>query len=208
MVDRALREFQAGLDRRLSFHILYRFYHPRVERFLARRVFSPEERLDLNQEVLLRIYQNLDGFRGEGSLDGWVIRIAQNVYRKWRDRQSGGKSADPETVSLETRQRPAETAAQESSPLAPDPPSSPLEDLLGRERAEILRSAVGELPPRMRCALELAVYQERSIQEIAELLRIAPGTVKAHLFKAREKLCTRLQGQLDGLDFPIGEAET
>lgn len=208
-VARALEGFQAGTDRTGNFHILHRFYHRRVERFLARRVFSPEERLDLNQEVFLRIYQNLDGFRGEGSLDGWVLRITQNVVRKWRDRQPGGKSAAPETVSLEARPRRAETTARESSPLSPDPPGSPLEDLLGRERAEMLRSAMDELPRQMRRVLEMYVFQERSTREIAELLRIALGTVKAHLFKAREKLREKLQGQLDGLDFPIDdEAET
>jgi RNA polymerase sigma-70 factor (ECF subfamily) len=206
-IQRAVVGFQAGEDRRGHFRTLHRFFHPRVERFLARRVFSPEERLDLNQEVFLRIYQNLEGFRGDGSLDGWVIRITQNVYRKWRNRQPGGPSAGPEMIRLEARQRLTETTVLHRSPQSPDVPGSPLEEVLGRERAERLRSAIGELPPRMRHALQMSVYQERSIREIADLLRVAPGTVKAHLFKAREALRAKLADQFDGLDLPSQEVE-
>src|SRR5512134_3094909 len=93
---RAVLDFQRGADREKSFELLFRRFHPRVERFLAPRVFSPEERLDLTQAIFLRIYQGLDGYRREGSLEGWVLHIAFNVYRKWRDRQPGGRQAVPE----------------------------------------------------------------------------------------------------------------
>ena len=48
--------------------------------------------------------------------------------------------------------------------------------------------AIGELPPQQRLCMELRVYQERSMQEIAAALRISPETVKAHLFQARQRL--------------------
>ncbi len=95
-IVRAVLDFQRGADREKNFELLFRRFRPRIERFLASRVFSPEERLDLTQMTFLRIYQGLEGYRGEGSLEGWVLRIAFNVYRKWRDRQPGGRQAVPE----------------------------------------------------------------------------------------------------------------
>lgn len=86
-VARAVLDFQRGADREKSFELLFRRFRPRIERFLAARVFSPEERLDLTQAIFLRIYRGLEGYRGEGSLEGWVLQIALNVYRKWRDHQ-------------------------------------------------------------------------------------------------------------------------
>src|SRR5262245_47511701 len=115
-VIRAVLDFQHGVDREKSFEVLFRRFRPRIERFLAQRVFSREERLDLTQAIFLKIYQGLEGFRGEGSLEGWVLHIALNVYRKWRDRQPGGRQAAPE-VSVEDTSGAPEPAAAASSAL-------------------------------------------------------------------------------------------
>src|SRR5690349_2873139 len=109
---RAVRDFQRGVDRERNFELLFRRFRPRIERFLAPRVFSPEERLDLTQAIFLRIYRGLEGYRGEGSLEGWVLQVALNVYRKWRDRQPGGPQASPEIAleDLSEAPEPAEAA--------------------------------------------------------------------------------------------------
>ena len=196
---RAVLDFQRGRDREKSFELLFRRFRPRIERFLAQRVFSPEERLDLTQAVFLRIYRGLEGYRGEGSLEGWVLQIAVNVYRKWRDEQPGGKNAVPE-VPFEDP-----SGIPEPSPSAPFPsPSataSPLDQAVRRERLEALRDAIGELPPKQRLCMELRVYQDRSMQEIAAVLRISPETVKAHLFQARQRLWDKLHGTFGTIDF-------
>jgi len=54
-IVRAVLDFQRGIDREKSFELLFRRFRPRIERFLAPRVFSPEERLDLTQAIFLRI---------------------------------------------------------------------------------------------------------------------------------------------------------
>jgi RNA polymerase sigma-70 factor (ECF subfamily) len=196
---RAVHDFQRGADRERSFELLFRRFRPRIERFLAPRVFSPEERLDLTQAIFLRIYRGLEGYRGEGSLEGWVLQIAVNVYRKWRDEQPGGRNAVPEVPFADPSEAP------EPSPAAPFPsPSaaaSPLDLAVRRERLEVLRQAIGELPPKQRLCMELRVYQDRSMQEIAAALRISPETVKAHLFQARQRLWDKLHGTFGTIDF-------
>ncbi len=195
-VERAVLDFQRGTEREKSFEILFHRYRPRIERFLAPRVFSREERLDLTQVIFLRIYQGLDGYRGEGSLDGWVLQVAWNAYRKWRDRQPGGQNAVPE-VPFEAAGAPQPSPAAATYAAAP---ASPLDDAVRRERLQALREAVGELPPQQRLCMELRVYQERSVKEIAVALRISPETVKAHLFQARQRLWDRLHGAFGAID--------
>jgi RNA polymerase sigma-70 factor, ECF subfamily len=196
--ERAVLAFQRGADREDSFALLFQRFRPRIERFLAPRVFSPEERLDLTQTIFLRIYQGLEGFRGEGSLEGWVLQVAFNVYRKWRDRQPGGPHAVPE-VAFDSDRAP-EPSAGIDSPFTSEA-ASPLDHAVRRERLEALREAIAELPPKQRHCMELRVYQERSVKEIAVALRISPETVKAHLFQARQRLWDKLQGTFGSLDF-------
>lgn len=198
-VARAVLDFQRGADREKSFELLFRRFRPRVERFLASRVFSPEERRDLTQATFLRIYQGLEGYRGEGSLEGWVLQIACNVYRKWRDRQPGGRQAVPEIPFEDPSGAPEPTPAAHAP--SPSATASPLDRVVRQERLEALREAIGELPPKQRLCMELRVYQERSVQEIAAALRISPETVKAHLFQARQRLADKLSRSFGTIEF-------
>lgn len=197
-IERAVEEFQRGSEREKNFELLFRRYRPRIERFLAPRVFSPEERLDLTQVIFLRIYQGLEGYRGEGSLDGWVLQVAFNAYRKWRDLQPGGQHAVPE-VSLDPAMDPKPSAATPLSSASDT--ASPLDRVVRQERLEALREAIGELPKKQRHCMELRVYQERSVKEIAVALRISPETVKAHLFQARQRLWEKLHGAFGAIEF-------
>jgi RNA polymerase sigma-70 factor (ECF subfamily) len=197
-VERAVHDFQRGVDREKNFEILFHCFRPRVERFLAPRVFSPEERLDLTQTIFLRIYQGLEGYRGEGSLEGWLLQVTFNVYRKWRDRQPGGQHEVPE-VALDPAEVPETQAASDSS--AASNPASPLDHAVRRERLAALKEAITELPRQQRHCMELRVYQERSVKEIAVALKISPETVKAHLFQARQRLWDRLHGAFGAIEF-------
>jgi RNA polymerase sigma-70 factor, ECF subfamily len=198
-VVRAVHDFQRGADRERSFELLFRRFRPRIERFLAPRVFSPEERLDLTQATFLRIYQGLEGYRGEGSLEGWVLQIAFNVYRKWRDHQPGGRQAVPE-IPFEDLSEAPEPSPESLFP-SPSATGSALDQIVRQERLKALREAIGELAPKQRLCMELRVYQERSVQEIAVALRISPETVKAHLFQARQRLWDKLHHTLGTIDF-------
>lgn len=198
-VMRAVLDFQRGADREQSFELLFRRFRPRIERFLASRVFSPEERLDLTQIIFLQIYRGLEGYRGEGSLEGWLLQIACNVYRKWRDHQPGGRQAVPEIPFAGSAGAPEPSSAADFPSASREP--SPLDRIVRQERREALRKAIGELPPQQRLCMELRVYQERSLQEIAVALRISPETVKAHLFQARQRLAEKLHTTFATIDF-------
>jgi len=127
------------------------------------------------------------------------LQIACNVYRKWRDRQPGGRRAVPE-VPFEGSAGAQEPEAAAGFP-SPSAAASPLDGIVREERLRSVREAIGELAPKQRLCMELRVYQERSVQEIAVALRISPETVKAHLFQARQRLWDKLHPTLGTIEF-------
>jgi len=187
-VEQALDRCRRGVEIDHSFRIVYLHYLPRVERFLQRLVFSPVERLDLTQEIFLKVYRGLEGYSGDAEFEHWVMRIAHNTYRTWRDHQPGGRHASREAPVDPDRLRPDPAAGGSSLNQDWARARTPLDDVMEKERRRALIEAVERLPARMRHAIALRIWRDRSIKEIAVALRISPETAKVHLFLARKKL--------------------
>jgi RNA polymerase sigma-70 factor (ECF subfamily) len=188
-----------GADREAAFRQLFdRFYRP-LFRFFEGRGFSPEESRDLIQETFLRVFRGIEGFRGDARWDHWLFRIAANTAAKALRHGSAGKRAG-RTVSWEeadvSDSPPAEVAGSPRDEEAP----APLRRLLDREKKELLRQAIAGLPAQMRRCVRLRVFQDLDYEEIAEVLRISPSTVKVQLFKARKRLQGELEDSFSGFD--------
>lgn len=182
VLERAALAFQAGRDPERNFRLLFERFHRPVERFFARRGVRPEDCLDLTQETFLSMYRGLEGYRSEGRLGHWVLRIAATTYLQWL---RAGKAA-----KRSGREEPTDEAAHEAPALRH--PSRQLDAVLENEQRRVLRRAVRELPDQMRNCLLLRLDQELTYPEIATLMRLSPDTVKAHLFQARRRLRDRL----------------
>jgi RNA polymerase sigma-70 factor (ECF subfamily) len=191
IVEQAVRRFQEGDDRPVAFRVLYETYFRAIERFFARKGLSPEDCLDLTQETFLGIYKGLDGYEHRQRFSAWLYRAATTIYLKWLRTARTAKRAVLE-VSRDSMENPDSTLAV---------PGRQLDDLLDEERRRALRSAVAELPEQMRECLTLRLYQQLSYSEIATIKKISVETVKAHLFRAREKLQEKLAG------FALGDLE-
>jgi RNA polymerase sigma factor (sigma-70 family) len=153
-------------------------YRPVGERFFRRRGCSHDLVADLTQETLLLIWKNRDSFRGdnEATFRSWAGCIARTVWaRHWVD---------------DGRRPTMEPLEDEPTGPAADPAASAAE---GQEHA-ILQSAIGRLPPKMRCVLTL-VSQGRTENEVAIILRCSLNTVKAHMHQARARLRQDLGGR-------------
>ncbi len=144
---------------------------------------------DLIQDTLRRVFAHGGRFTNEPALHGFVLRVAENVWKTWYGQQkrqavaSGGGCIGAEEGEGE-RATPLETA------LSVEPVA--LTRLLDEEQRRLLRQAIETLPPKGRRCVMLRVYHERSIEEIANLLRISVGAVKAHLHQSKEKLAAKL----------------
>ncbi len=183
-IERAIADFQRGVDRERNFRFLFDIFYDPTRYFLARRVSSHEDCLDLTQETFLRVYKGLEGYRGEAQFGTWVFRIAFNTYLKWL-RRARTDDKGPEAVKGAEE---LEGAWEDDQMVAVSSEESPLDSALQSERRMVLRRAIEELPEQMRRCTELRIYHDLSYREIAVVLRRSIETVKVHLFQARKKL--------------------
>ena len=142
------------------------------------------EALDLSQEVFLRVFRTLHGFRGQSTLRTWIYRIvvnqARNRQRWWRRRHRA------QQISLDEHVQAHGDLPEGGNGTSPD-------RLLGqKELAERIRGALERLPFDQKTALVLREIDGLSYEEIGFSLGIAVGTVKSRLARARESL----RGQL------------
>lgn len=143
------------------------------------------EALDLSQEVFLRVFRTLPGFRGQSTLRTWIYRIvvnqARNRQRFWRRRHRAHQ------VSLDEHIRDHGELPAPGDGGAPD-------RLLGQKQlAERIRTALEHLPFDQKTALVLREIDGLSYEEIGFSLGIAVGTVKSRLARAREALRAQLR---------------
>ena len=143
-----------------------------------------DEALDLSQEVFLRVFRTIRGFRGQSSLRTWIYRIAVNQARNRHRFWSRRHRADQ--VSLD------EHVAAHGEFLSGGE-STPDQVLAQKELAGRLQHALDSLPFDQRTAIVLREIDGLSYEEIAFSLGIAIGTVKSRLTRARHALRLELR---------------
>jgi RNA polymerase sigma-70 factor (ECF subfamily) len=138
---------------------------------------------DLAQDVFLRLFRALPGFRNESLVSTYLYRIAVNVAQdEWKRR----RREDPTHVSLSD-----ETAAWEDR--LEHPGQNPEESLEERQFQRLVEEHLMELSGIERSVLVLYHQEERSYQQIAEALGMPIGTVRTHLHRGRKKMRDALQ---------------
>jgi len=135
------------------------------------------EAYDVSQEVFLKIHRGLPNFRGESKLSTWIHTIAINTCRNH--------------VSFFRRLFSRQVELTEKLALRSSEPG-PEEEVMSREREAFLKAEIHKLPAKYREIVILKDIQERSYEEIGEILEINQGTVKSRLHRAREALSERL----------------
>ena len=143
-----------------------------------RMVGDEQEAEDIAQDVFMRVYQALPNFRGDSKFSTWLYKIVSNVCLNRL------RKVNPETVSIE-----ANDEEQKFSPLrladSDDTPEANFEWKRFRER---IRNMVSALPPQYSEVVTLRHMKGMAYDEIASTLNLPLGTVKTHLFRAKERL--------------------
>ena len=170
----ALRRFAGGDDS--AFEALVHAHQDRVFRLALALLGRRDDARDAAQEVFLRAYRSLRGFRFESRLSTWLHRLTVNVCRESQRRWWSEAKKRSRWLRL-------------VAPLARKGPHPP-EAAEGRAGA-----LVAELPPRQREVVVLRVFADLSVAETAAVLRIPEGTVKSNFAKAMASLRARLEGR-------------
>lgn len=151
-----------------GFAALVRRYERPVYHLAYRTLHDAEEAKDVAQETFLKAYRSLRTFRPEAKFSTWIFSIA---YHACCDR-------------LNRRRRFSSEELPERADLSPGPEHR----VIALDEAERLRDAIELLPEKYRVVVTLYHLQGKQYEEIARVLDLPMGTVKTHLFRAKEHL--------------------
>lgn len=173
LVERALRSDEE------AFRLIVEKYTRALNFHLARMVRDKEIIEDLVQEIFLKAFSNLSSYNHSYAFSTWLYRIATNHtidhLRKKKLR----------TFSID---EPIHAKDSDIQMEIPDHSMRADTLILNEQRNVIIAEALGSLPEKYRSVIEMRHMEEKSYQEIAEELDLPLGTVKAHIFRARELL--------------------
>jgi len=165
-----------------------------AERY-ARRIYllafhycrNTQDAEDLSQEVWLRAYQALAGFRADSSFYTWLRRITINAFLNHQ--RSSTFRHQGQTTIVELIDSDSETAYESRSASA--------ETVYTKVLFETVMTALGELTPSQRLMFLLRHYEGMSYDEIAAAMNCSPGTVKKGVSRAIAKLRVKLDTNTD-----------
>ncbi|MCX8051465.1 MAG: sigma-70 family RNA polymerase sigma factor [Chlorobi bacterium] len=167
-----------------AFALLDRKYRRKLYGLIRAIVGNDDDAEDLLQDTLLKAYRALGSFKVEYSFEKWLFKIASNTCIDYLRRlRFAHESLDLDETDDDAPKR----QFADTSVLQPD------EQMIKSERHEILSAAIASLPDKYRIVIELRHKEELDYTEIAERLDLPLGTVKAHLFRARQLLLKKLE---------------
>ena len=159
-------------------------YVPHLKAVCARYIVNQEDVRDVLQEILISIITHISDFRyrGTGSLQAWSTRIAVNeslnFIRKNRHHELALLKQDTDDI-----------VEEEDPPIEDIPP-------------EVIQQMVKQLPTGYRTVFNLYVFEDKSHQEIAQLLGISVNTSTSQLHKAKNLLAQMIQTYHDNKQHP------
>jgi RNA polymerase sigma-70 factor (ECF subfamily) len=169
-----------------AFNDLVRKYEKQVYNFAYRLTGNYDDANDVAQDAFLRVFNAIGTFRGDASFSTWLFRITTNVFLDERKRAKAHPHASLDEY-LELEESSVARQIEDPSPT----PEAILEE---SERAQLLQKAIGGLPEYQRAMVTLYHGQQKSYEEIAEIMDLPIGTVKSRLNRARLALKEKLAG--------------
>ena len=154
--------------KKLIFHIAYRI------------VRDTEEREDICQDIFIKVYQGLRGFKGDCKLSSWIGKIAYNTSLNHI-----GKRHDDLWEDMDSQESYLESV--NGNGHQPDHLAAI------NNYSEILRTEIGRLPAQQKLLISLYHFDDLSYKEISDITGLPDGTVKSYIFRARQSLKERLE---------------
>lgn len=159
-------------------------YRRPLEYHVRKMVKESEQVEDLVQEAFIKAFKNLESYNSSYAFSTWLYRITTNHTIDYLRKKK------LKTTSID---KPIKTREGEMSFELPDEQAETDRSIIRKQRKKIITHAINNLPEKYRQVIEMRHIEELSYQEIADKLDLPLGTVKAHIFRAREMLYKALK---------------
>ena len=150
-------------------------YEKKIYNLALRMLRDPDDAREILQETFLKVYDNLEKFRGEAHLSTWIYRIAMNEALM-RIRKNKRRPRPLEVTDEDGERR--EIDVEDGAPV-------PVERLLTRELGGELDRAIALLPEDYRGAFLLRDVEGLSNEQIAKAMKLSVPAVKSRIHRAR-----------------------
>jgi RNA polymerase sigma-70 factor (ECF subfamily) len=190
-------ELQSGSDE--AFDWLVTHYHGPVFSLLYGMLADSADAADCTQEVFLKAFRGIRGFRRGSSLKTWLYRIGVREalnHKRWRWRHSR------QQISLE-----AEREADAGFVEPESQTESPYESLAAQEMREVVQHALMQVPEAYRATVILRDLEGFSYEEVSEVLDISVGTVKSRVLRGRRALREILEPVLHEMSHEVSHGQ-
>ncbi len=164
-----------------AFEQLIEGYEKKIINYCWRMLGNPLDAEDAAQEVFVKVFRFIGSFTGQSSFSTWLYRIASNVCL---DLLRKRKRRPAETVSLNQCNAEGDEFALPIEDTSP----TPYESAQMNEAQRVLTAALEQLGEEQRRVIVLRDIEGLSYDEIAQIINVAPGTVKSRINRARKAL--------------------
>ena len=162
-------------------------YHDAIFNFIQRMIRDRTQVEDLTQEAFIKAFGSLKNFNDEFAFSTWLYKIAMNNCIDYIRKRK---------LPLYSIDKPIESKDSDYMFELPDESYEADKDLIRDQRTKVLNEAIERLPAKYKQVIHLRHVEERSYEEIAKMLKLPIGTVKAHIFRARELLNKYLRDKI------------
>ena len=156
-----------------------------VAQIVCKMISNEEDRKDIVQDIYLKVFHHLKGFRFQSKLSTWVAQIAYNTcssqLQKKRLLLHVLPDFDMDGEGPGSGRQQMARAAEETD-----------DSILKKELAGIVQTEIGQLPPLYQTLIGLYHQEELTYQEMTQITGLPEGTVKSYLFRARKMLKEKL----------------
>ncbi|MCI0531729.1 MAG: sigma-70 family RNA polymerase sigma factor [candidate division Zixibacteria bacterium] len=168
----------------MAYKALMRRHERAIFHVIFRLVRHSEESRDLVQETFMKAFASLATYKDQFRFSTWLYRIAANCSIDYIRKKK------IEALSLD---QPIQTRDSQVKIELPDTSQNPEAEWFRRKQIGSIQEAIDSLPESYREVILMRHKDEKSYQEISEILSLPVGTVKARIFRGRELLKKKLK---------------
>jgi RNA polymerase sigma-70 factor (ECF subfamily) len=173
-----------------AFSELMGLYWESIYYMLLKMTGNPEDTEDLTIETFSKAFSNLNQYTADFAFSTWLFKIASNHCIDFIRKKKKNVLSIDGNEDIDSADNMEYLGGTEAGPD---------ESMIRGQKIVIVRQLVDRLKPRYQNLVKLRYFEERSYEEISQMMNLPLGTVKAQLFRARELLSQIIKASRDNI---------